>query len=206
MRKHHKLVLTAGVLFGLGTTGVASAADLPVKARPPVVAPVLAYNWSGCYFGGYLGGATPDRSIHANDPTSNGGVFPAGTFYNAPNANVLNAGAFSYNLNSNVIGGGTVGCNWQGAGSSWVVSMEGEGGYMRLAGSVTDPYSLGPLVNLGGDTVASTRVGDWYGSVAGRFGYAWDRVLFYGKAVSNSPRSDPRWSMPAMSVRAAPVC
>jgi outer membrane immunogenic protein len=54
MRRHLKLAFAAGMLLGLGATGVASAADMALKARP-VVAPVM-YNWSGCYIGGNIGG------------------------------------------------------------------------------------------------------------------------------------------------------
>jgi outer membrane immunogenic protein len=46
MRRQITLAFAAGVLFGLGATGVASAADIAVKARP-VVAPLM-YNWTGC--------------------------------------------------------------------------------------------------------------------------------------------------------------
>src|SRR5258707_12239822 len=54
MRRQMKLAFAAGILLGVGATGVASAADLAVKARP-VVAPVM-YNWTGCYVGGNVGG------------------------------------------------------------------------------------------------------------------------------------------------------
>jgi outer membrane immunogenic protein len=176
MRKFIGRTLTSAIIAGLGFSGAASAADMAVKARP-LPPPPLVYNWTGCYLGGYVGGATPNRSVSATDPQSTGGTFAAGTFYNTPNATAANGGAFGYDLGSSVIGGGTLGCNWQGPGSPWVVGVEGEAGYMRLTGSVVDPYS----VAFGGDTVASTRIGDWYGAITGRVGYAWDRVLVYGK-------------------------
>jgi len=43
-----KWVSAVGVVLGVGAAGVASAADLPIKAAP---APVLMYNWTGCYIG-----------------------------------------------------------------------------------------------------------------------------------------------------------
>ena len=43
--------------------GAASAADMAVKAPAYKAAPVATYNWTGCYLGGYVGGATPSRSI-----------------------------------------------------------------------------------------------------------------------------------------------
>jgi len=158
----------------LSAISAASAADM---TAPVLAAPIATYNWTGCYVGGYVGGAAQSRSIRSVDPSATGGAFSAGTFYNSPFANATNGGLFGYDLDSSMIGGGTVGCNWQGA-SNWVVGIEGEGGYMRLSGSVIDPYSADLR---GGDTRDSTRIGDWYASVAGRVGYAWDRVLVYGK-------------------------
>jgi outer membrane immunogenic protein len=174
-----KIALTAAAVSIL-FTGAASAADMApryTKAPPPPV--VTAYNWTGCYLGGYVGGATQSRAVNTADPTAlPGGGIPAGSFYNAPTANAANLGLYSYDLDSSVIGGGTVGCNWQGA-SSFVIGVEGEGGYMKLKGSVIDPYSV-PL--FGGDTRDSTKIGDWYAALTGRVGFAWDRVLIYGKA------------------------
>src|SRR5262245_36801943 len=49
--------LAATAIGVLGSTGLACAADLPVKA--PIVAPATAYNWTGVYGGvhaGYGGG------------------------------------------------------------------------------------------------------------------------------------------------------
>ena len=53
MYRQTKLALVAGILIGLGATGVASAADMALKAAP-VAAPL--YNWTGCYIGGNVGG------------------------------------------------------------------------------------------------------------------------------------------------------
>ncbi len=47
-------------------SGAASAADLPANTytAPPAV-PVAAYNWTGCYVGGHLGGVVSEDK-HAN--------------------------------------------------------------------------------------------------------------------------------------------
>ena len=168
-----KILLGAIAIAALAAP--AFAADLPVKARPM---PVAGYNWSGCYVGGYVGGAAPSRGVNTVDPSSVGGVFPAGTFYNTPDANAVNGGLYSYNLGSSVTGGGTLGCNWQPSGSPWVFGLEGEAGYMKIKGSAVDPYSI---PTRGSDTTDATKIGDWYAVIAGRVGYAWDRVLVYGK-------------------------
>lgn len=177
MRRNIGIAL-ASLSFGLVGIAAASAADLaPRYTKAPPAPMAAAYNWTGCYLGGYVGGAIQSRSIHSVDPTSTGGTFAAGTFYNTPIANATNGGLYNYDVDNSVIGGGTLGCNWQGA-SAWVVGVEGEGGYMRLTGSAVDPYSI---PTLGSDTRDSTRIGDWYASVTGRVGYAWDRVLVYAK-------------------------
>src|ERR1700741_1808432 len=53
MRRHMKLFVAAVAMLGIGASGVASAADLAVKA-PRAVVPL--YNWTGCYIGGNAGG------------------------------------------------------------------------------------------------------------------------------------------------------
>jgi outer membrane immunogenic protein len=173
MRNWNFIVIAFSAIFGIGS---ANAADLPARTTLPGA----AYNWTGCYLGGYVGGARQSREVNAWDPTSTGGVFPAGTFYNPIGNNLppnkVDIGEFNYDLGSSVIGGGTLGCNWQGS-SPFVFGIEAEGGYMRVSASAVAPYSVG----TGSDTVASTGIGDWYASVSGRFGYAWDRVLLYLK-------------------------
>jgi outer membrane immunogenic protein len=84
----------------------------------------------------------------------------------------------SYSLDSSFIGGGTIGYNWQFPGSQWVIGIEGEVGYLDLNGSARDINSPLPPA-LGG--VDSTKIGDLYGVIAGRLGFAFDRVLIYGK-------------------------
>jgi outer membrane immunogenic protein len=174
------LIVSAGIAISafLGI-GAASAADPPGQTytEAAAIAPVTIYNWTGCYLGGYVGGARQSRQVNAYDPVSTGGVFPAGTYYYAPTATAANGGEFNYGMGSSVIGGGTLGCNWQGA-SPFVFGIEGEGGYLKVSGSRVSPYSFATRSN---DTVASTRIGDWYAAVTGRFGAAWDRFLVYLK-------------------------
>ena len=185
--RNSTLTISAGIavsaIFGVVA---ADAADLPTRTStgaPPLAA---AYNWTGCYIGGYVGGATQSREVNAWEPASTGGVFPAGTFYNPigtiPPLHKVDIGEFNYDLGSSVIGGGTLGCNWQGA-SAFVFGIEGEGGYMKVSGSALSLYSVRASANdtPTNDTVASTRIGDWYAAVSGRFGYAWDRILVYLK-------------------------
>src|SRR5271165_6321656 len=96
MRRHMKLIVAAAALLGIGANGVASAADLPVKA--PRAAPVPLYNWTGCYIGGNVGGAgsrMDTTRLQTDNP-----VTPAFLPYGGENG-------------SGFIGGGQVGCDFQ---------------------------------------------------------------------------------------------
>jgi outer membrane immunogenic protein len=177
------LIALVGVAVGaIFRVSAAGAADLPTGTYNEPLPAVAAYNWTGCYLGGYVGGALQSREVNAWDPRSTGGAIPAGTYYD-PNALPTPGqafdnedGNFNYDLKGSVIGGGTVGCNWQGA-SPLVVGIEGEGGYMKISGSSIVPYSK----YTGFDSVSSTTIGDWNAALTGRVGYAWDRVLVYLK-------------------------
>lgn len=136
------LLATAAAVTIVST---ASAADL----RPRPIAPVLPppFSWTGCYLGGFAGGAWVDDTI----------VLPV-----------------NLRVDSSFIGGGTLGCNWQPIGTPWVLGIEGELGYIDLSGSASVPF--GPNVIF-----ASAKIGNTYGMVTGRLGYAVDRILFYAK-------------------------
>jgi outer membrane immunogenic protein len=151
------------IALGIASLAVASlpAAAADLSARIPTKAPAMmapSFTWTGCYLGGYVGGAFANRAASATD--TNG--------YNGPDT-------WSYNLSPSPIGGGTLGCNYQTG--QFVFGLEGEGGYMSLRGSALDPLS--PFLPL--DTTSSTTVGDWYAMATGRAGIAWDRALLYVK-------------------------
>jgi outer membrane immunogenic protein len=169
-----KKTMIAAAAVAAMFAGPVLGADLPTKApmykAPP---PVTVFSWTGCYIGVYGGGAW-GGDVDTNNPRSQGGAFAAGTFYNGA-ANATNGGAYSYDLGSSAIAGGTLGCNWQT--SNVVFGIEGEGGYLRLRDSAIDPYSAAS----GSDVTSQTRIGDWYGVVAGRLGLAFDRTLLYVK-------------------------
>jgi outer membrane immunogenic protein len=147
----------------IGVAGSASAADL--KAPPMRAAP---YNWSGCYVGGFGGWATANNWAS----TDLGSVGTGGTFARYSGG----AGQWNYSENSSFLGGGTLGCNWQPwLNSGLVLGIEGEGGYFSLSGSALQPNSV--------DVIGSSKMGNGYGLIAGRVGWAFfERVLLYGKA------------------------
>ncbi|QWG21403.1 outer membrane beta-barrel protein [Bradyrhizobium sediminis] len=102
-----KIMLAVSALV-LGTVA-ASAADMAVKARP-APAPLVVYNWTGCYIGGNVGGGwarTGQDQIGKVD----------GTVFVPP-------GNFGSSEGSDFIGGVQIGCDYQFAGN-WVLGVQG---------------------------------------------------------------------------------
>ena len=148
----------------------ASAADLPVKARPmPAIA--TAYNWTGCYIGGNVGGKWVRTSGSADVAAA--GLGAAGS--------VLFASADT----STLIAGGQVGCNYQAPGSNWVFGLEGDVDWQRWSRTSTLVAPV-PFPFVAGDSFDIRS--RWQASARGRIGYAWDRLLIYatgGAAFTN---------------------
>jgi outer membrane immunogenic protein len=190
MNKH----ILAGVAFaGLLTSGAALAADLPRRAAPPVVyAPPPLFTWTGFYAGlnaGY-GFSTRDNE--------NPGFLnvPAGTF--AAGGFPATAGTITYvvptdNDSSGFVGGGQIGYNYQfRPGGGVVVGVEADIQYADLRNRNFNPFGSagfftnavpGPAGTPPGFTVVDdfqNRGVDWFGTVRGRLGWAWDRWLVYG--------------------------
>ncbi|HLL27418.1 MAG TPA: outer membrane protein [Xanthobacteraceae bacterium] len=67
-------------------------------------------------------------------------------------------------------GGGQVGCDYQTG--NWVFGIEGMLDGASLTGTQNDPLAAG---------IPESDKVRWFGTVIGRVGYAWDRVLLYAK-------------------------
>jgi outer membrane immunogenic protein len=158
MRKHTGLALAAGfVLLGLGETGIASAADMPLKARPAPAPMVAIYNWTGWYIGLNAGGGWSDSRVNVgfNDPAFFGPAFAAG------------ATPSSYSTRpSGFLGGAQVGYNWQA--SNFVFGLEADIDGADIHGSQTINTTVAPFVPGFGS--ASQRL-DWLATVRGRAGF-----------------------------------
>jgi outer membrane immunogenic protein len=175
------------IVIALGLTAIATsatAADLPVKA-PPRPAPV--FSWTGCYIGGFIGGAWNGGDGAIFTDQGQNGLGPAGSTRGflsysggAGASRLVPPHSWSADLDSSVIGGGTLGCNWQPVGSPFVLGIEGEVGFLHLRGQAFDPNTIADNQTTL-DVLGSAKVGDWYGMVTGRLGYAWDRTLIYIK-------------------------
>lgn len=107
MRRFVVALLSATAMSAVG----ANAADLPVKAPP--VPFVAAYNWSGIYVGGFIGGLWGQKEW---------------TFLNGNTTSHTADGFF---------GGGQIGFNWQI--SNWVLGAQADFGWTNASGSSSCP-------------------------------------------------------------------
>ena len=178
-----KSFLRAGTaIAGIAFAGSALAADLPRRAAPPpVFQPVPVFTWTGFYAGfnaGY-GFGTGDNN---NNPTvigvngASGLVAPGG----------VAAVAFNNRRNDEgFVGGGQIGYNYQlTPGAGVVIGIEADAQYVDF-GRDRNRFSVAP-----GSTpfLAGTQIFnpnglsglDFFGTVRGRLGYAFDRTLVYG--------------------------
>jgi outer membrane immunogenic protein len=146
------LAAGAGLVAMLTLPPAAGAADLPVL--PPAPPLIHAYfNWTGFYLGGNFG------LTQANDLWTDAILlrnFSTGT------------------NNARFILGGQAGFNYQVG--RLVVGVEGDADWITNNNNIgaTIPTPIGTLVVVNNDT--------WISTLAARFGFALDRVLFYGKA------------------------
>lgn len=172
MRTRIAFMLAAGL--SLGSMQIASAADMPVKAPVYKAMPaVVAYNWTGCYVGANAGWghAKHDLSTAAHR-------FPANNINATARTAIIKAGAASLD-GDGFTGGGQVGCNWQLAGTSFVLGGEGDFNFLsakasRDTGNVVEPVSGRVVRSI--DDIGM----DWFATIRGRIGFAIDRILIYG--------------------------
>lgn len=161
-----KTIATA--LLIVGTTGAAMAADLPSRTAP-VYAPPLppVFTWSGGYIGINAGYAF-DYSSRFNTTNGLGGVGAQGVPTSRPATVRVNSDGFT--------AGGQIGYNYQfGAGNGILVGFEADAAYTDLG--QTNNYLA---ANGNGDVSRFHTSMDFLGTVRGRVGYAFDRVLVFG--------------------------
>jgi outer membrane immunogenic protein len=150
----------------MALVGSAAAADMPVKM--PVKAPIVVppYNWTGLYVGlnaGYSWGKQ-DNSLQT------------------PGGAIIGGNSNSDKING-FIGGGQIGYNWQI--NQWVLGLEGDFQGSGQKGNGTfgipgfDPCAPVAVCPVPASVVGYTDKLDWFGTVRGRIGYAFDRWLPY---------------------------
>lgn len=134
------------------TAGALAAMGLSAAMAQPAVA-----NWTGCYAGLNVGGASGniDQSV----------FLPA-------SVNRLFADSGS---NTGFTGGGQVGCNWQAVPQYWVWGVEGDINYVDVKRS-----QRGSGRFLGEDTALTQETKlRWMATMRGRFGATLNATLFY---------------------------
>jgi outer membrane immunogenic protein len=177
--KNSKLILSAAfavsAMFGIGA---ASAADLPVKALPPA-AP--AYSWAGFYIGGNVGYSWGRAASDLNADPVTVSIGAGLTPFNTPGF----VGSDTLTPKG-VIGGGQIGYNWQtspnwvfGLEADWHASGEKASRSFSNAFSFTTPPPNPALPVAGVATMDYAAKITWFGTVRGRVGYAWDRMMLY---------------------------
>jgi outer membrane immunogenic protein len=154
-------LLTAGALAVIASS--ASAADLgnyPVKARQPAV--VAASSWNGFYLGvnaGYAWGGV------------NGGAPSIYDTLSSPAVLFTTLSSYNFDINGGAVGG-QAGYNVQFG--QWVLGLETDIQWSSLQGGGSS------ATRIPGVTIDLNSKVEWFGTVRGRLGYAFDRVMVYG--------------------------
>jgi len=155
-------------VFSVIAVGQALAADLPVRTAPaapyiPVGPPT--YNWGGLYVG--INGGYGFGQSQWSDPLNPSGSTSSGDF----------------NVNGGLVGL-TIGGNLQT--DAFVFGIEGDFDWQGLSGSSSGNFctSLITSPNIGATAagLSCKTESNWLGTIRGRAGYAWDRVLVYATA------------------------
>jgi outer membrane immunogenic protein len=164
----NRLVEIAAIATLIGAPAL--AADMAVKAPPPVAAPVL-YNWNGFYVGGNVGYSWGRGS---NDWNFFGAstVKPADAFICSPDGLAFCASGSDSNKLSGAIGGVQAGYNWQTsnflAGIETDLQFSGQKGTQTFTAANNAPVSA-----------VYTQKLTWLSTVRGRVGFTADRWLVY---------------------------
>jgi outer membrane immunogenic protein len=164
------LVLGTVVLGAVLASGPVFAADMPLKAAPPVLPPIPAYSWTGCYIGGHIGGGfgRKDWSSDASD-TSEIHVI----------ANLFGITDFGSDVITGFLGGFQGGCDYQFY-SHFLIGVEADFSWSNLRGNHTSTFPFNGT-NFDQEIFASHTEVDRFGTFTGRIGFASDRALFYLK-------------------------
>jgi outer membrane immunogenic protein len=156
-----KKLLLAGVAAGaVAAAGSVNAADIPMPMNPNVQGPPI-FSWSGCSIGGHVGWGWSSTTL-SDAP---------GTFSSSALIDFKGFGRSVSVSGNGVLVGGQLGCDYQF--NPWFVAgVQASFAGADINGSATDPFALGSALQAKTDFLAD---------VSGRLGFAWDRVLLYGK-------------------------
>jgi outer membrane immunogenic protein len=151
----------AAVPFYKAPVAASSHAAVPFY-KAPVTTSSQPFSWTGLYVGAHGGGGWAGTNwFYPSDAVNAVAGPPVGLPLNVSSGGHTAAGWLA---------GAQIGYNYQI--KNWVVGVEAEFSAANLKGSNVDPSF--PNIN-------HTQT-DFIGTLAGRVGYAWDRVLLFGKA------------------------
>jgi outer membrane immunogenic protein len=149
-------------LVALASSAIGADLRAPIRKAPPPVVP--AFNWTGCYVGGHIGGLwARSEDWVVRTP---GGLF-AGQSLGAHDVDGW-------------LGGVQAGCDYQSA-SGFVVGIQGDYAWTNSEGSHDSALEVGVAYHSKIKSLAS---------VTGRVGYAWDRFLGYVRGGAAWERDD----------------
>jgi outer membrane immunogenic protein len=158
MRRIAIALLATTVIVGMSVS--ASAADLPRKAPAYVPPAPLPYNWTGFYVGLNAGGSWGRQTNSLESAITGATLFS--------NSNHIDG----------FIGGGQIGYNWQV--NQWVFGIEADfqGSGQKGDGTFFLPGG-GVLLVIPSTSIAYEDKLNWFGTVRGRLGWAFDRWMPY---------------------------
>jgi outer membrane immunogenic protein len=170
MMRH--LVSLAVVGSAIFFAQAAVAADMPIKAtRAPAVIP---YSWTGFYVGGNVGYSwgKADTDFNAAPVVldTNGGPINIPGFTGSESVHP-----------KGIIGGGQIGYNWQFS-PNWVAGIEADfqGSGQKDNANFSTSFAFVNLLPVTGTALTDYEAKIlWFGTVRGRIGYAWDRIMLY---------------------------
>jgi outer membrane immunogenic protein len=177
-------VIRVGCALAITIAGVAGAAAADLELAPPPPAPfrappLLIFNWTSCYLGGYGGYAYSDKLV-------TGTIL--GPIIGPLLVNVADTRPIGFATNGVLIGG-QVGCNYQFA-PSWVVGIEVDASWANVDGVGSRQSLAGTFPGLFGLPTTSSSAGtlsiktDFIATATARLGYTFGSIgqgLIYGK-------------------------
>jgi len=156
----------------------ALAADMAVKAPPPPIPAVAAYNWTGFYAGLNAGGVWG-----SSDPNTSASCVSLGTlnsYFTCTDAAHVTAAATGSMSGSAFTGGGQFGYNWQNNSAVFGGELDFESFHIRAShqgGGIYSGFAGGHPP--GPFTVTNSVSTDWLFTARARVGWAFNTLLAY---------------------------
>jgi outer membrane immunogenic protein len=151
-------VVGVSALLITAPVGVASAADMALKAPPPP--PPSAWSWTGFYFGGNVGYGW--GNVSASESPGD----PLTQFPEPGGQTFIDPASTSFGTNGG-LGGVQAGYNWQ-INEKWVAGVETDFDGANITGTGSAPVTM---VTSPIDTLTASQNVAWFGTVRARLGF-----------------------------------